>query len=115
MQAVHQPTTAKIAAAPFRAAVALYPWCDPLVKPDTPLLILIGELDEMAPAKYCERFMTKLGDGRDVVLKMYPGVHHGFDLRGIDYRFRGQRVLYDADAFEDAFERIRAFLAKHLQ
>ena len=43
MQAVHQPTTAKIAAAPFRAAVALYPWCDPLVKPDTPLLILIGE------------------------------------------------------------------------
>lgn len=30
---------------PFRAAVAIYPYCDPLVEPEAPLLMLIGELD----------------------------------------------------------------------
>ena len=115
LQAVNHPVTTKLGRAPFRAAVSLYPVCDPLVQPDAPLLILIGAADEVTPAWYCEQFMMKLGDDHDVILKMYPGVHHSFDLRGIDYRFQRQLRRYDADAFEDAFERIRAFLAKHLQ
>ena len=114
MQAIHQPTTAKIGAKPFRAAVALYPYCAPLVIPEAPLLILIGELDEWTPANLCERFMIMGGAGRDVVLKIYPGAHHVFDLRGTDFRYMGRIGLYDAEAASDAIERIRVFLAKHL-
>ena len=92
MQAIHEPTTAKIGAKPFRAAVALYPYCDPLVVPEAPLLILIGELDEWTPVGYCERFMMMGGAGRDVVLKIYPGAHHVFDLKGTDFRYMGRIV-----------------------
>ena len=115
MQAVNHPVTTKLGREPFQAGVAIYPYCDPLVQPDAPLLILIGAADEVTPAWYCERFMKKLGTGHDVILKMYPGAHHSFDLEGTDHRFMGQRQLYDAAAAKDAFERIRAFLAKHLQ
>ncbi len=114
MQAIHQPTTAKIGAEPFRVAVALYPWCAPLVEPETPLLILIGELDESTPANLCERFMIMGGAGRDVTLKIYSGAYHVFDLRGTDYRSMGRIGRYDAEAASDAIERIRVFLATHL-
>ena len=114
MQAIHQPTTAKIGAKPFRAAVALYPYCDPLVKSEAPLLILIGELDEWTPANLCERFMIMGGAGRDVVLKIYPGAHHVFDLKGVEFRYMGRIGRYDAEAASDAIERIRVFLAEHL-
>ncbi len=114
MQAIHQPTTAKIGAKPFRAAVALYPYCDPLVKSEAPLLILIGELDEWTPANLCERFMMMGGAGRDVVLKIYSGAHHVFDLKGVEFRYMGRIGRYDAEAASDAIERIRVFLAKHL-
>ena len=94
--------------------MALYPWCDPLVKPEAPLLILIGDLDEFTPVEYCERFMMMGGAGRDVVLKIYPGAHHVFDLKGTDFRYRGYIGRYDAEAASDAIERIRVFLARHL-
>ena len=115
MQAIHQPTTAKLGAAPFRAAVAFYPYCDPLVELEAPLLILIGGLDTWTPVNLCQRFMKMGGSGRDVVLKIYPGAYHGFDLEGNDWRQFGHIGLYDAEASRDAYKRIRTFLAKHLQ
>ena len=115
MQTIHQPTTAKLGAEPFRAAVALYPYCDPLVMPEAPLLILIGELDTWTPANLCERFMMMGGAGRDVVLKIYPGTHHAFNLKGNDWRKFGHIGRYNAEAAEDAIERIRVFLAEHLK
>ena len=114
LEAIHQPTTAKLGVEPFRAAVAIYPYCNPLVEPDAPLLILIGDLDTWTPVNLCERFMKMGGAGRDVVLKIYPGAYHAFDLKGADWRYMGHIGLYDAEASSDAYERIRAFLAKHL-
>ena len=54
------------------------------------------------------------GAGRDVVLKTYPGAYHGFDLKGNAWRQFGHIGRYDAEASRDAYERIRVFLAKHL-
>ena len=99
---------------PFRAAMAFYPPCAPLVEPEAPLLMLIGELDTWTPVDRCERFMMMGGAGRGVVLKIYPGADHGFDLKGTDYRSMGRIARYDAEASRDAYERIRVFLAKHL-
>ena len=59
--------------------------------------------------------MNKLGGDRDVILKIYPGVHHVFDVARVNSRYRGKLQLYDAEAAEDAFTRIRVFLAKHLR
>ncbi len=115
MQAIHQLTTAKLGAAPFRAAVAFSPYCDPLVEPEAPLLILSGELDTWTPVNLCQRFVMMGGAGRDVVLKIYPGTYHAFDLEGNDWRKFGHIGRYDAGASRDAYERIRAFLAKHVR
>ena len=60
----------------FVAAIALYPRCSitPRLRPDVPLLILIGELDDWTPAKDCLPLA-----GERVTVKVYPGVHHSFD------------------------------------
>lgn len=60
----------------FVGAVALYPRCATFsnLKPDVPLLILTGELDDWTPAKEC----TPLAGG-NVTVKVYPGAHHSFD------------------------------------
>ena len=116
LQAINQSTTTKIDGEPFRAAVALYPSCDPNTRPNAPILILIGELDNWTDPKSCERYLDKLGRDHDVTLKIYPGAYHAFDISGVDLLVRGYYVVrYDRTAAKDAMKRMRAFLGKHLE
>ncbi len=116
LQAIDRSITARIDGEPFRAAVALYPSCDPNTQPNAPILILIGELDNWTDPKSCERYLAKLGRDHDVTLKVYPGAYHAFDVAGVDTLVRGHYVVrYDREAAEDAMKRVRAFLGKHLE
>ena len=116
LQAINRLTTTKIDSEPFRAAVALYPSCDPNTQPDAPILILIGELDNWTDPKSCERYLANLGRDHEVTLKVYPGAYHAFDSFGVDSLVRGYYVMrYDREAAEDAKKWVRAFLGKHLE
>ena len=90
---------------PFRAAVALYPYChNTLAGFETPLLILIGDQDPLAPEDLCQRQMISTKASPQVILKIYPGVDHNFDLNN-SHR----------DATADAVMQIKNFFDNHMQ
>jgi len=107
----------------FRAGAALYPRCSSApqaYQPASPLLILIGELDDWTPAADCRRL-----EGGATTLKVYPGAHHSFDsdrpLRFVAGRInpsaasgRGATTAGHADAWKDSIEQVTAFFAREL-
>jgi dienelactone hydrolase len=93
--------SAKEVGGPFAAAIAFYPECGmrygtwDVLREDTywtgrvinhvgkfvslqPLLISIGELDDLTPAAPCQRLVEFARDGR-LTIKVYPKAHHAFD------------------------------------
>lgn len=117
--AARRRTAANLNAAPFSAAVTLYPWCETGHDIATPLLILIGEKDDWTPARLCEEQVAHLDQdgldrGPEVRLKVYPESHHGFDFEGLDEAQDGHTIRYDPAAARDAIATVRAFLATHL-
>lgn len=108
--------TGETEAPPFKAAVALYPFCgEPLIELNAPLLILTGELDDWCPARLCSSRMPAKKAEHEIILKIYPGAYHCFDWKGVDLEVRGHRLLYHPVASADAQVRVREFLAKHLE
>jgi len=102
-------------AEPFKAAVALYPHCEPqLYRLDAPLLILIGEVDDWTFSFRCEG-MELIGPTRHAVtLKVYPDATHAFDVDLPDQEYLGHVMKFHAAASQDSVTRVQAFLAKHL-
>lgn len=122
----------------FAAAIALYPNCgirlgdwradgSGVYKPQAPLLILTGELDDWTPAAPCKR-MTDISQqaGHPVTIKIYPGAHHSFDsnrpVRYVATRMnanapggRGATTGGNAEAWADSIREVKAFFAKHLK
>ena len=109
---------------PFQVAIALYPWC-PLyvIRLDTPLLILIGELDDWCSAKRCRTLEENWSEGLpgpggkepEIILKVYPDAYHGFDREGRNMKYMGHRIEYDPAAAADAIVQVKGFLARYLQ
>ena len=109
----------------FRAVIAFYPRCRPAGgktwRAKTPLLLLLGELDDWTGAKPCERMATQLSRaGFDVRYRTYPGAHHAFDFPGLQTRRvpdanggRGATVGYNSAAAADSEVQVRKFLAEH--
>lgn len=114
LEAIRKSTTSELGLPPFRAAIALYPWCDEPAELDTPLLVLVGELDDWSPASQCRTFAAGAVSSSEVDLTVYPGAHHLFDLPGIDTREQGHVLRYDPRAADDAVRRIAGFLAEYL-
>ena len=106
---------------PFKAAVAFYPFCDfSLNNLNAPLLILIGDADDWCPAARClENLPPEEKRTSEVIIKVYPGAYHGFDAEGVDSYVRSvtqlHRLLYNAEAAEDAKGRVKEFLEKYLK
>ncbi len=110
----------------FRAAVAFYPKClgskgDMTV----PTLILIGELDDWAPAQECRNMVEGRddwgisrthGQGVPVRLIVYPGAYHAFDAPGLErpVEFLGHRLGYDKSAADQAGDALREFLGDQI-
>ncbi len=90
---------------PFRAAVALYPYChNTLADFEAPLLILIGDQDQVTPADLCQRQMSLKTPRPEVVLKIYPGADHNFDSNNAS-----------PDTTADAVMQVKRFLTNHMQ
>jgi dienelactone hydrolase len=111
----------------FRAAIAFYPPCRPVLpwRTKTPTLILIGGADDWSAPAPCQALAERQQRGGfDVTEVTYPGAHHGFDnpLLGPEKRRvpdarggRGATIQYNPAAAEDSAVRVREFLAKHLR
>ncbi|MBC2736548.1 MAG: alpha/beta hydrolase fold domain-containing protein [Desulfobacteraceae bacterium] len=67
----------------FDFHVAIYPLCQKLEKVSmtgSPILILIGGIDDWTPPAWCEALSESLiNHGYDVELQIYPGAYHSFD------------------------------------
>lgn len=106
----------------FRAAVGCYPPCAGLKGNMTvPTLILIGELDDWAPARECRNLAEgrddwgisrEKGKGIPIEINVYPGAHHDFDVP----RFRtpekhfGHHLEFNEAARDQSAEALRKFL-----
>jgi dienelactone hydrolase len=102
----------------FRDAVAYYPSCSVASDQLTiPTIILIGELDDWAPARDCERWMERrAGTGAPVKLVIYSGVYHAFNVSAFRDGMRsfGHWVKYNADAAQRSVLEVHDFLATEL-
>jgi dienelactone hydrolase len=104
----------------FGAAVAFYPLCYSKIKDiHTPLLILMGEKDNVCHPYLCRMMLPFSEASRELVFKTYTGAHHGFDIKGADVQKNrgsraGFRMEFHQQAAEDAFDTVKAFFDKHL-
>ena len=101
----------------FRAVIAFYPLCRPVVGPLViPTLILIGALDDWTPAADCSRKIDAWRtDGAPIEQVVYPGVYHSFyypELQPGRTMF-GHWLEYNEAAATDATRRTREFLNRH--
>jgi dienelactone hydrolase len=116
LHAIDDMTSIRSRGDPFRMAIAFYPWCDRSLRDlNAPLLILTGELDDWCPAQMCFLRMPSGKTTHEVTLKIYPQAHHSFDFEGIDTSISGHRLLYNAEAANDAIEQVKQVLAKYLK
>ncbi len=101
---------------PLRAVVAFYPYCfRSLANLEFPLLILIGELDDLSPVATCRERMPKKKTRHEVILKVYPGAYHGFDEEGVNTEYMEHRIQCNPAAAADSIVQVKAFLSKHMK
>jgi dienelactone hydrolase len=99
----------------FQAVIAFYPWCAArLADVESPLLILIGEKDTWTRASHCEVYLPSEKQKHEVILKVYPGATHSFDVEAPDRVQYSHKMAYDPQATADATDRVRVFLKKYL-
>jgi dienelactone hydrolase len=114
----------------FRAAVAFYPAsCDEHKQQapwssTIPLLVLVGANDVWTPAVPCKQLVENaIARGSPAEIQVYPGAYHDFDWPDMPVhespQFRtaaGVDPIQGTDpaARQDAFERVPAFLDRHL-
>jgi dienelactone hydrolase len=101
---------------PFVAGIALYPGCQTDVGSHfyAPLLVLTGNADTVAPARFCEQMKAAQPASAPVLrLVVYPRGPHTFDMRLPDRTVLGMRLGYDAEADSDARRQVIDFLETH--
>jgi dienelactone hydrolase len=99
--------------------IALYPPCSTFPKaPRAPLLILHGELDNLADFNNCE-YSTR--EHKNLTIKTYPNAHHGFDVPGNTIYGSGTYLRsfisrsYESKAAEKSLSDTKEFLEKNLR
>lgn len=110
------------AGGPYRAAIALYPACVAFPNGDlaSPLMMLMGAVDDWQPPAHCIQRGTELKDaGAPIEWTVYPDATHAFDVQKQDRSFEVNgkivHLRYNAAATGDAHSRIQQFLTAHLQ
>ncbi len=114
LHTIERSTSAGLQTNPFQAAIALYPLCRKLQHVHIPTLILIGDKDTWTLASWCKRHLDELQPPHEVTLKVFPGAHHIFDLKGVDEEQLGHTNRYHPQAGPEAIEIIRKFLKERL-
>jgi dienelactone hydrolase len=118
LYAVDRELTAQYFGERFRAAVAYYPGCGIAAPVMTaPTFVLIGEADDWNPAERCREMAARSQpDGANIVLTVYPGAYHAFDIAELKSGIRslGHWLEYNQGAAEDAQGKTCTFLAANL-
>ena len=118
LYAVDRDLTAQYFDERFRAAVAYYPGCGiPAPVMTAPTLVLIGEADDWNPAERCREMAARSQpDGAKIVLSVYPGAYHAFDVLELKPGIRslGHWLEFNQGAAEDAEGKTCTFLAANL-
>lgn len=112
----------------FRAAAAFYPNCGEenrkKARYEAPLLLLIGEDDDLFPPRLCQELADFRHEGPSVTIKVYPGALHGFAAVELPRTYRpamvnkysptgrGVTVGGDAAAAADARLQLETFLRR---
>jgi dienelactone hydrolase len=91
--------------------VAFYPYCKLGTDFSVPTLVLIGDKDDLTPARYCQEITGK----PNLEVVVYPGVTHAFAMPGQNIKFMGSQLTYDEKATQDAEQRVDAFMAAHMK
>ena len=102
----------------FAAVVAFYPYCSSGgYKPITPVLILIGEADDWAPAPLCVSMVKKSGGtgGPTIDIKVYPGATHAYDTLQPRTEFQGHVIEGNPAALADSVEQVQTFFGHWLK
>lgn len=118
-----------IALPAFKAGVAFYPGCSAYLKKsyqlNSPLLILVGELDDWTPPAACQSLQRKLSPA-PLSVSIYPDSYHDFDAPDQPIRLRkdipngahpGMGVTTGSNpvAKEAAYQAMSDFLEKNLK
>lgn len=102
----------------FKAIVTYYPDCRIYYENVTiPTLILIGDADEWTPAGKCREMLERLTpQSAPIDLVVYPNAHHAFDWSefATPRKVAGYQLIYDPKAAQDALEKQRQFLIRHI-
>ncbi|WP_245310139.1 dienelactone hydrolase family protein [Bradyrhizobium jicamae] len=106
----------------FRAAVGFYPPCSGLKGNMTvPTLIMIGELDDWAPAQECRNLAEgrddwgisrEKGKGFPIEIIVYPGAYHDFDVPNFatPVKVLGHHLEFNEAARDQSVDALRKFL-----
>jgi dienelactone hydrolase len=106
----------------FHAAIGFYPPCSGLKGNMTvPTLILIGELDDWAPARECRNLAEgrddwgisrETGQGIPIEIIVYPGAHHDFDVPtfATPVKMLGHHLEFNEAARDHSVDAVRKFL-----
>ncbi len=103
---------------PVTGAVVVYPGCRSRGpwSSGVPVLVLLGEADDITPPESCDRILRRLPDGTEVRVRRYADARHGFDFtEGPEVLSigGGMTVGRDRTAGKEAWEEILAFLGRN--
>ena len=99
-------------------AVAVYPGCNSrdVWVSAIPVLVLLGEADDITPPESCDRILRRLPDGTQVQVRRYADARHGFDFTEGSEILRidgGMTAGRNPTAGEKAWEEVFAFLGRN--
>ena len=99
----------------FAAHVGFYGGCTSkrIVLTAAPVLVLQGKADTHVPYARCEDFHRNFPN--QVILTLYPDVHHGFDKEGVNWTRGNRSMQWNRPAAEDARAKALSFLVKVLK
>ena len=104
---------------PVAGAVAVYPECGTRGpwSSSVPVMVILGEADDITPPEQCDEILTHLPNNTRVEVRRYANARHGFDFtEGPEVLVigGGMTVGRNLSAGREAWEEIFAFLRRPL-
>lgn len=101
---------------PAAAAIVYYPYCSGTApwQAKTPMLILSGTKDSVAPFGECEGLVRSVPDPASVKVVHYEGAYHGFDNDALpaEKQYQFGTLGYHAEAAAKAWAEVKGFLRR---
>ncbi len=101
----------------LKSAIAVYPGCEEAtdLTIQIPILMLLGGADDIAEPGRCEDLARSASAKDKIILKVYPGARHGFDIEDAPPLVEiggGMTVGYQRSAAEASWSEILLFLGR---